>query len=122
MVLTAVGRLLGRLVLAVGDAVTCQAEVDALAVGTLKLILCSARGIHRWGGRWRCCRSQGAGASSTQIPLPAGTEVILFLLNERLRGWGCWKVWEETVPVCAWGPPLVPSSLLSLSPWQVRSS
>lgn len=48
--LTAVGRLLVRLVLAVGDAITGQAEVDALTIGTLKLILCSARGIHRCGG------------------------------------------------------------------------
>lgn len=46
--LTAVGRLLVRLVLAVGDAVTGQAEVDALAIGTLELILYSARGIRRW--------------------------------------------------------------------------
>lgn len=50
--LTAVGRLLVRLVLAVGDAVARQAEVDALAIGTLELVLSSARGIHRWGGRW----------------------------------------------------------------------
>ena len=49
--LTAVGRLLVRLVLAVGDAVACQAKIDALAVGTLKLVLCTARGIHRWGER-----------------------------------------------------------------------
>lgn len=46
--LTAVGRLLIRLVLAVGDAITCQAEVDTLTIGTLELILHSARGIHRW--------------------------------------------------------------------------
>lgn len=49
--LTAVGRLLVRLVLAVGDAVACQAKIDALAVGTLELVLCTARGIHRWGER-----------------------------------------------------------------------
>lgn len=32
-----------------GDTVTRQAEANALAVGTLKLILLPARGIHRWG-------------------------------------------------------------------------
>lgn len=48
--LTTVGWLLVRLVLAVGDTVTGQAEVDALAVGTLELILCSARGVHSCGG------------------------------------------------------------------------
>lgn len=49
--LTAVGWLLVRLVLAVGDAVARQAKIDTLAVGTLELVLCTARGIHRWGER-----------------------------------------------------------------------
>lgn len=49
--LTAVGGLLIRLVLAVGDTITGEAEADALPIGTLKLILCPAGGVHSWGGR-----------------------------------------------------------------------
>lgn len=100
--LTAVGWLLVRLVLAVGDTITSQAEVDAFAVGTVELILCPAGGVHGWRGRGESLMSLGPGASNASTPLPPGTQVILsFSLVKLFGGPGCWSLGGD-------GPQRVP--------------
>lgn len=118
--LTAVGRLLVRLVLAVGDTVAREAEVDALAIGTLELILGSARGIHRWGGRWGELHESGP-LPECPYPSPLWTGVTVSAsLAKELQGLG-WRVWEMILCGLT-SQQLLAQPLCPPSPRQVRSS
>lgn len=68
--LTAVGLLLIRLVLAVHHAVARPAEVDAVAVATLELIVHVAGGVQSWEGRkeGQCRQEERSPFSSTPSP------------------------------------------------------
>lgn len=113
--LTAVGLLLIRFVLAVHDAVAGAAEVDAVAVPALKLVVHVAGGIHSWAehGNVSSARLRSASPPSLssapltpltfagqillQDPLPAAGAVDVALGGEQAQ------VLAATVVHPAWG-------------------